>query len=384
MKSILFVFILFSLYVLSADAESKDDLDFLLDEGDKFLQMEEYEEAISYFDKVLEIDPENTKAISKKAQALLKLDNPKEIISFFDLIVTNNPENADVLGSSFFNKVLEIDPNNIDALLYRGKSASIFFDRLEEANSYFDKVLEINPSHIDALYNKGDVAFQYDDFEKAILYFDKALDINPNHVNSLSGKGYSLAKMEMYDEAFSYLDKALEIDPNHPNSLYRKGSALLGQGNGDEALSYYYKSLKIDRENLAAKIKFHLLAATYSYQKLDGYVESKAYDSQGNLLAHLYMDDVKYLDHEIVLNMFDEWEVIKVVNRNGTDFEVQQHVKEYDIPKRSLFGGATYYGIFFPKNVKEQTPLIHAPYWQFHTEKGDKVLVIYTVFRPLE
>ena len=80
-----------------ASAESQDNVDALFKKGLEATFKHKYDEAIQYFDKVLEIDPKNIDALNNKAAALTKLAKYDEAIQYFD-------------------KVLEIDPNNAIAL----------------------------------------------------------------------------------------------------------------------------------------------------------------------------------------------------------------------------------------------------------------------------
>jgi tetratricopeptide (TPR) repeat protein len=52
--------------------------------------------------------------------------------------------------------------------------------RREEAISYYDKVLAIEPGNMDALNNKGNALDNLGRYEEAIKYYDKAIEINPN------------------------------------------------------------------------------------------------------------------------------------------------------------------------------------------------------------
>ena len=97
--------------------------------------------AISYFDQVLKIDPNNTNALINKGVALGNLQNFTGAISYFD-------------------QVLKINPNNIDALNNKG-AALIKEDKFDEANSIFDKVLKIDPKNSIALSNKKVISNRY-------------------------------------------------------------------------------------------------------------------------------------------------------------------------------------------------------------------------------
>ena len=46
---------------------------------------------------------------------------------------------------------------------------------------YFDKALQIDPNDTDALNSKGDALINLGKYDEAIQYFDKALQVDPNY-----------------------------------------------------------------------------------------------------------------------------------------------------------------------------------------------------------
>ncbi|MGB8022804.1 MAG: hypothetical protein WCF06_00635, partial [Nitrososphaeraceae archaeon] len=76
---------------------------------------------------------------------------------------------------------------------------------------YFDKILAIDPNNADAIFFKGAAlaslrksseAFPF--INKAIILSDKALAIDPNNVDLLSIKGRSLNRLGYYKQAIIY------------------------------------------------------------------------------------------------------------------------------------------------------------------------------------
>ena len=126
---------------------------------------------------------------------------------------------------SFFDQVLEIDPNYVPALNNKGSALRIL-GMYEEAIVYFDKALEIDPNDVKALYNKGLALYYLEKYEEAIVYYDKALEIDSNHVNALSNKGLALYDLGKYEEAIVSYDKVLEIEPDNVKALNNKNKLL--------------------------------------------------------------------------------------------------------------------------------------------------------------
>ena len=82
-----------------ASAESQDNVDDLFKKGLEATFKHKYDEAIQYFDKVLEINPKNVDALNNKAAALIKLAKYDEAIQYLDKILEIDPKNAVALSN---------------------------------------------------------------------------------------------------------------------------------------------------------------------------------------------------------------------------------------------------------------------------------------------
>src|SRR2546426_12274741 len=103
--------------------------------GNDLFDQGNYENAIKYYDKALEINSTDINVLYNKALALDSLGRHDEAVSYYD-------------------KVLAIKPNDTDSLNNKGLDLDVL-GKHDEAISYYDKVLLINPTDADALYNKG-------------------------------------------------------------------------------------------------------------------------------------------------------------------------------------------------------------------------------------
>jgi tetratricopeptide (TPR) repeat protein len=76
---------------------------------------------------------------------------------------------------------LSIDPNNIRALINKGRSLSQLH-RFEEAISNYDRALKVDRQNTDAFINKGLSLYNLGKNAEAITYFDKVLAAEPNNL----------------------------------------------------------------------------------------------------------------------------------------------------------------------------------------------------------
>jgi protein O-mannosyl-transferase len=77
-----------------------------------------------------------------------------------------------------FEKALELNPNHGEAH-YNLANALLQVDREEEAIAHYERALQINPRHARAHYNLAIVLVHQQRPEEAIVHFNKVLEINP-------------------------------------------------------------------------------------------------------------------------------------------------------------------------------------------------------------
>ena len=133
-------------------------------------------------------------------------------------------------------------------------------DRFEESIKSMRKVLDIDPQNADALnfigYTYADRDIHLDEAEQMIV---QALKIKPKNGYILDSLGWVHFKKKQYDSALKHLKEALELLPDDPNINEHIGDVYLKIGREQEALQYYRKAVKIDPANLKLKEKLENL-----------------------------------------------------------------------------------------------------------------------------
>jgi len=191
-------------------------------------------------------------------------------------------------------------------------------------------------------------------------------------------KGGQYLKMFNYEEAIIFFDKALELEPNNVEALYQKANAFSALEKYDEAIEYYEKVLNIDPENQNAAISLHnalVSIANYKYGFLDGVLEIKVHDSNGNLVAFQRVTKIFALENEITENFIENWSVSKTVTRNNQNYAVHQQEYVQVVDNDTIFG---FHQI--PYSDKVDLPIASTWYYQIPVEQGDTVNYFYSIF----
>ena len=134
---------------------TSDEVTFFNNKGMSLNSLGKFNESITYFDKALVIDPNNTIALTQKANAFGGLGKYLEAITYYD-------------------KLLFIDPKNAEALDDKGVSF-YHLGNYTKAIGFYDQALAIDPNHAFALYDKVNALEALGNFTQSLVYFDKVL-----------------------------------------------------------------------------------------------------------------------------------------------------------------------------------------------------------------
>nr|WP_276020149.1 tetratricopeptide repeat protein [Acetivibrio straminisolvens] len=205
---------------------------FYLSTADSEFDLGEYEKAIEYYDKALELNPDSDKAYIGKARAFDALGKYEKALEFFD-------------------KAIEINGNSAEA--YNAKGITLAnLERYEESFENLKKAMELEPSN--SVY-QNDMAYGLNNlrrFEEAIQYAEKALELNPRNSSAYTNKGYALEALGKTDEAIKCYDKAIQLCPTDFYVYYNKALTVFETGKTEEAIELLDKALEIEPDYLDA------------------------------------------------------------------------------------------------------------------------------------
>jgi len=253
---------------------------------------------------------------------------------------------------------------DIDLLFQKGLE-SFENKNIDEAISYFEKVLEIDPNHVDALSNRGGLLSTIGKHDEAISDLDKALEIEPNHVRALINKGILLAFLNQTDDAIFYLGQALEIEPDNIEGLRNRAIYFISQENYQDAVTDFYKILEIEPDNPDVSKYLQIAKSRLGFIRNDGFVEFILRDNQGKLITFFKTPYVLVLNHTLAQDYVDSLDVTEEISFNGTNYEVRQRLFNNVYDEDTVMSMSAV-GYEDDLNLK----LLISPSWGFHVKKG--------------
>ena len=244
--------------------------------GTAYLNMGEYERAISDYHQALRVNPDHPqtysvyhnlgaayhnqkefdRAISHYSQSIEK--KPDYFLAYHHRGLTYTEKGEYNRAIADFNKVIEINPRFAEAYYNRG-NAYLKQNLTDHAISDYTKAIEINPKFYLAYYNRGNAYVTRGLHDHAISDFNKAIEIYPGYAEAFTSRGAIYLFKALYEQALSDFTKAIEINPKGAIAYYNRGYILSRKGLYDQAISDFHQALSINRRYSEAYIQKALL-----------------------------------------------------------------------------------------------------------------------------
>ena len=242
--------------------------------GIQLFKLNKYTDAISYFKKAIEEEPENFDAKYYVALSYFYTDNTLKAEKIALSILSEEPDNEYVhflLSQINFN----IENNN-------------------KASHHINNAISLNPYEADFFGQKSFIKLHQKEYTSALEIADEGLHLDPNNKTCLNARIQALTKLDKKEEASSTIKNLLEEDPENAYSHANVGWSNLENGENKKALEHFKESLSIDpnfeyaRQGMSKALKSKNLLYNL-YLKYSFWISKKSSNQQWFFIIGLYV-----------------------------------------------------------------------------------------------
>lgn len=205
--------------------------------------------------------------------------------------IKNNLDNA----MKYFQKSLELNPQNTSTLSSLGNG---YFEKgdFDLAIQAFQKVIQIKSDNHEAIYCLGNSYYKKGDFNLAIQAFQKAIQIKPNYLEAFNNMGVTYRRKGEFDLAIRAFQKAIQIKPNDPDPFNGLGYVFFASGKIMQAEIPLKNSISLGSKDFANMNLGHVrLGQNQEEEALKCYLKSINSFSDENSFWRDMNDDLQYL-----------------------------------------------------------------------------------------
>ncbi|BAY47024.1 TPR repeat-containing serine/threonine protein kinase [Scytonema sp. HK-05] len=248
-------------------------------QGKTLYELKEYKEALAAYDKTIQLEPDYLPAWSGRGFTLNKLQRYQEAIASFDkaLQLQNNyPEVWNAKGEALtklneydqalksYDKAIEFNKEYYEAW-YNKALLLQNLKRYDEAISAYDKVLEFKQDYERAWYNRGNVLVNLQRYQDAIAAYDKAVQYKPTFYQAWLSKGNVLINLQRYPEAIESFEQVIKYNRKNYQAWYGRGWSLHQIKRYEEAVTSYNQAIELNRKNY--QVWYNLGNSLYNLKK---------------------------------------------------------------------------------------------------------------------
>lgn len=135
----------------------------------------------------------------------------------------------------FFNRAVQVDPSFTYAYTLAGHE-HVSNEDFDKATASFRNALRYDDRHYNAWYGLGTIYLKQEKYQLAEYHFRRGLSINPRNSVLQCYLGMALLSSGACDDAIHELQRAIDMDPSNPLARLRKAMALSQLQRNEEAL----------------------------------------------------------------------------------------------------------------------------------------------------
>lgn len=148
-------------------------------------------------------------------------------------------------------KILEKEPENVDALAFAGGLLANLGD-YERGAGLLQRALALNPKHFDAANNLGGVLAHTGDLDGAINAFQQALKLRPGSGDARNNLDHVREVRDTLDGRVAEARAQIERDPTAARPRMILGTMLIERGRVQEALAAFLTAVRLDPGDVAS------------------------------------------------------------------------------------------------------------------------------------
>ncbi|NNF05756.1 MAG: tetratricopeptide repeat protein [Candidatus Eisenbacteria bacterium] len=203
-------------------------------------ESEYYEDALELYEELESKLPDDTEFKKNKAFVLIKLEEKDDAISTYEEILEIDPEDCQTMGN-----MAEL---HLDMAKEAGEGTPGHKSNTEAAILAYKRVTDTCDTEIAAFNKLGELYFAAGRKDEAAAVYDAMLEKDPNNADIAGRLGYLWAQDKNYEKAEPYFAKVLEIDPTRTQYRAFYAKALKENGKSTEAANEYLKIIAEDPE----------------------------------------------------------------------------------------------------------------------------------------
>ncbi|GIY39792.1 hypothetical protein CDAR_3251 [Caerostris darwini] len=232
------------------------------DKGNELYKARKFDEALTHYDKAIELDPTEMTFLTNKAAVYFEQKEFETCIKQCEKAVEVGKENrADYkkiakaysrMAASYLKLKDYYNSRTYFQKALTEHRTRETLDKLSEVEKLIkeeEKKKFLDPEKALEEKNKGKECFQKGDYPGAIKHYTEAIKRNPDDAILYSNRAACYQKLAEFPLALKDCETCIKLDPSFVRGYVRKGMALMALKEHAKASSTFQKALELDPNN---------------------------------------------------------------------------------------------------------------------------------------
>jgi tetratricopeptide (TPR) repeat protein len=246
-------------------AEIANHVKLVVDRGSGFYEIGNCQQAISAYNRALDLDDQCVEAYCGRGNALRYLGEYSRSGADFDTALKLNPDcgiayigralantfehHSEVSPTADFEQGKNLLDQPITAIEYlmRGSAKAQLHDA-QGAMADYNQAIKLNPRLVVAYNNRGSLRQSSGDVDGALTDFSAVLWIDSQSATAYNNRAIIYTQIGRLEEAVSDYQRAIELEPDFVSVYNNLGNAYCQMGKSTEAIAQYSRAIEFDPE----------------------------------------------------------------------------------------------------------------------------------------
>jgi tetratricopeptide (TPR) repeat protein len=162
--------------------------------GSLYMDRAQWDKALPYFSKAIEINPGFFDAYNNRAAAWFNMQQWINSIADYSKAIEIKPESA----KPYYNRAIAY--NNLG--------------QVDKALADFNRSIELDAQNAPAYGKRGLLFDRANQLDKALADYSRAIELDPKYAEAFSNRGIAHGKLGLWQKSIDDFNRAIEIDPN--------------------------------------------------------------------------------------------------------------------------------------------------------------------------
>ena len=229
--------------------------------GSLYARQKQWELAISYYERAIQLNPNFAGAYRNLARAFTKAGTPEAATEYWLQAIELEAQGVKAeeylqLGTNLvqqgklkpaitcYRRAIQFQPDVAEPYLKLGE-LFIHIGQHSQAETCYQQGLKHDPQNPQLHYNLGFTLGQQQDWDSAIEHYQTALKLQGDYWEAAHNLGEALSHKQLWSEAVPYYRRAIKLKPDFPWSYNNLGNALLELEDWSEAIKAFLQAIKL-------------------------------------------------------------------------------------------------------------------------------------------